>query len=114
MDGWLSRGIVLGPRLGRFGSAMDKSIILAGHNLPLVALGGFVLYGWHGLVLMRPYCEGGCGYWADCLEYTFGGVCWQLPIWFYTPIRGKAILMRAPLKCLQGGLVTNYGGLCKP
>ncbi|ULQ47277.1 ammonium transporter [Flagellatimonas centrodinii] len=40
--------LVLGPRLGRYGRAGDVRAI-PGHNLPMVALGGFILWlGWFG------------------------------------------------------------------
>ena len=44
IGGWVALAgiIVLGPRLGRFGRN-GQVHYLAGHNLPLVALGGFVL-----------------------------------------------------------------------
>jgi len=57
IGGWcaLAGVIVLGPRLGRFGreggSADGKTVTrdLPGHNLPLVALGGMILWlGWFG------------------------------------------------------------------
>ncbi len=50
IGGWcaLAGVIVLGPRLGRFGSG-GKPAYIAGHHLPQVALGGFVLWlGWFG------------------------------------------------------------------
>jgi ammonium transporter, Amt family len=50
IGGWcaLAGIIVLGPRLGRFG-ADRKPIYIAGHHLPQVALGGFILWlGWFG------------------------------------------------------------------
>lgn len=40
--------LLLGPRLGRFGASGDERAI-PGHNLPMVALGGFILWlGWFG------------------------------------------------------------------
>jgi len=50
IGGWcaLAATIILGPRLGRFGVDGEKRTIL-GHNLPLVALSGFLLwFGWFG------------------------------------------------------------------
>jgi Amt family ammonium transporter len=50
IGGWVALAgiIVLGPRLGRFGRK-GQSHFLAGHNLPLVALGGFILwFAWFG------------------------------------------------------------------
>ncbi|MBX2869134.1 MAG: ammonium transporter [Acidiferrobacterales bacterium] len=50
VGGWsaLAAAIILGPRLGRFSKDGEKRHIL-GHNLPLVALSGFLLwFGWFG------------------------------------------------------------------
>ncbi len=50
VGGWcaLAGAIVVGPRLGRF-SAMGAARAIPGHNLPLAALGVFVLWlGWFG------------------------------------------------------------------
>lgn len=50
IGGWaaLAGIIVLGPRLGRF-SANGESRTIPGHNLNMVALGGFILwFGWFG------------------------------------------------------------------
>ncbi len=50
VGGWcaLAGIIVLGPRLGRFSPA-GKPVYIAGHHLPQVALGGFILWlGWFG------------------------------------------------------------------
>jgi Amt family ammonium transporter len=41
--------IILGPRLGRFDPKTGEARNIPGHNLPLVALGGFILWlGWFG------------------------------------------------------------------
>lgn len=50
IGGWcaLAAAIILGPRLGRFG-ADGKTRSILGHNLPLVAMSGFLLwFGWFG------------------------------------------------------------------
>jgi ammonium transporter, Amt family len=50
IGGWaaLAGILVLGPRLGRF-SAAGESRLIPGHNLNMVALGGFILwFGWFG------------------------------------------------------------------
>ena len=50
IGGWcaLAGLLVLGPRLGRFG-ADGRPRTIPGHNLPMVALGGFILWmGWFG------------------------------------------------------------------
>ena len=50
IGGWVALAgiIVLGPRLGRF-AANGESRVIPGHNLSMVALGGFILwFGWFG------------------------------------------------------------------
>ena len=50
IGGWIALAgiIVLGPRLGRF-SASGEARTIPGHNLSMVALGGFILwFGWFG------------------------------------------------------------------
>lgn len=50
VGGWVALAgiIVLGPRLGRYGPD-GSSRLIPGHNLPSVALGGFILWlGWFG------------------------------------------------------------------
>jgi len=51
IGGWaaLAAAIVIGPRLGRFDRATGAAREIPGHNLSLVALGGFILWmGWFG------------------------------------------------------------------
>ncbi|MFI1744012.1 ammonium transporter [Thalassobellus sediminis] len=44
----LAAAIVLGPRLGKY-DANGKPVAIPGHNLPLAAVGGFILwFGWFG------------------------------------------------------------------
>jgi Amt family ammonium transporter len=44
----LAGALVMGPRLGRFGQD-GRPRVIPGHNLPMVALGGFILwFGWFG------------------------------------------------------------------
>lgn len=50
MGGWIALAavIILGPRLGRF-SQKGEARLIPGHNLTMVALGGFILwFGWFG------------------------------------------------------------------
>ena len=44
----LAAAIVLGPRLGKYGKD-GEAVAIPGHNLPLAAVGGFILwFGWFG------------------------------------------------------------------
>ena len=102
--------LVLGPRLGRFGRQGEVRDI-PGHNLPMVALGGFILWmGWFGFnggsisgldsanlgtVLINTYlgaCAGGLGALAF-MRFT-----------------GRPILLSASINGSLCGLVSITGG----
>ena len=102
--------MVLGPRLGRFGKKGEVRDI-PGHNLPMVALGGFVLWlGWFGFnggsisglesanlgtVLLNTYlgaCAGGIGALA------------------FMKLTGRPVLMSASVNGSLCGLVAITGG----
>ena len=102
--------IVLGPRLGRFGKNGEVRDI-PGHNLPMVALGGFILWmGWFGFnggsisglesanlgtVLINTYlaaCAGGLGALA------------------FMRMTGRQILMTGTVNGSLAGLVAITGG----
>ncbi|PXW94168.1 ammonium transporter [Sphaerotilus hippei] len=102
--------LALGPRLGRFGRNGEVRDI-PGHNLPMVALGGFVLWlGWFGfnggsisgldsanlgIVLLNTYlggCAGGLGSLA------------------YQRLTGKQVLMTTSVNGSLAGLVAITGG----
>lgn len=102
--------LALGPRLGRFGRQGEVRDI-PGHNLPLVALGGFVLWlGWFGfnggsisglesanlaMVLINTYlsaCAGG-----------LGALAWQLGT-------DRKVLMSASVNGSLAGLVAITAG----
>ncbi|MEY4417055.1 MAG: hypothetical protein RIQ53_4348 [Pseudomonadota bacterium] len=102
--------LVLGPRLGRFAKSGEAREI-PGHNLPLVALGGFVLWlGWFGFnggsisgldsanlgrVLLVTHL-GACG----------GGVGALL----FQKLSGRPVLMSASVNGSLCGLVAITGG----
>lgn len=102
--------VAVGPRLGRF-SKKGEVRDIPGHNLPMVALGGFVLWlGWFGfnggsisgldsanlgLVLLNTYlgaCTGGIGALA------------------YMVLRRQPVLMTASVNGSLGGLVAITAG----
>jgi Amt family ammonium transporter len=102
--------IVLGPRLGRY-SKSGETREIPGHNLPLVALGGFILWmGWFGfnggsisslekdnvgLVLINTHL-GGCAGGLGALLYMY--------------IRKKPVLMSATVNGSIAGLVGITAG----
>lgn len=111
IGGWVALAgiIVLGPRLGRFGRD-GKSHYLPGHNLPLVALGGFILWlAWFGFnagstiqanvsigrIALNTHlaaCAAAAAYMLICL------------------LRKKAILIRSTINASLGGLVAITAG----
>jgi len=107
VGGWcaLAGVIVLGPRLGRF-SRKGEVRLIPGHNLPLVAAGGFILWlGWFGfnggstlkagdglgVVLLNTHLAGTAGVSAALLLLT---------------IRNKPILLTHTVNGGLAGLVS--------
>lgn len=101
--------IVIGPRLGRYsrdGEARD----IPGHNLPLVALGGFILWlGWFGF-------NGGSISSMDdnlgliLLNTHLGGSAGAVGALIFMGMRHKAILMTATVNGSISGLVAITAG----
>jgi len=111
IGGWVALAgiIVLGPRLGRFGRN-GQSHYLAGHNMPLMALGGFVLWlGWFGFnaaSTINANVSIGRIALNTHLAACSGAVAYML----YALIRAKAILMRTTINASLGGLVGITAG----
>ena len=111
IGGWVALAgiIVLGPRLGRFGRN-GQSHHLAGHNLPLVALGGFVLwfawFGFNAASTVNASVSIGRIALNTHLAACSGAVAYML----YALIRGKAILLKTTINASLGGLVGITAG----
>ncbi|SDY43638.1 ammonium transporter [Acinetobacter kyonggiensis] len=111
IGGWVALAgiIVLGPRLGRFGRN-GQSHHLAGHNLPLVALGGFILwfawFGFNAASTVNASVSIGRIALNTHLAACSGAVAYML----YALIRGKAILMKTTINASLGGLVGITAG----
>lgn len=111
IGGWVALAgiIVLGPRLGRFGRH-GQSHHLAGHNLPLVALGGFILwlawFGFNAASTVNASVSIGRIALNTHLAACTGAVAYML----YAFIRGKAILMKTTINASLGGLVGITAG----
>ncbi|MEG0494624.1 MAG: ammonium transporter, partial [Clostridia bacterium] len=111
IGGWVALAgiIVLGPRLGRFGRN-GQTHHLAGHNLPLVALGGFVLwfawFGFNAASTVNASVSIGRIALNTHLAACAGAVAYML----YALIRGKAILMKTTINASLGGLVGITAG----
>lgn len=101
--------LVVGPRLGRYSSSGEVRDI-PGHNLPMVALGGFILWlGWFGfnggstlgitdglgMILINTHVSGACGFIGALL---------------YMQLAGKPVLMSTAVNGAIGGLVAITAG----
>ena len=111
IGGWVALAgiIVLGPRLGRFGRH-GQIHHLAGHNLPLVALGGFILwlawFGFNAASTVNASVSIGRIALNTHLAACAGAVAYML----YALIGGKAILMKTTINASLGGLVGITAG----
>lgn len=111
IGGWVALAgiIALGPRLGRFGRNAQIHH-LAGHNLPLVALGGFILwlawFGFNAASTVNANVSIGRIALNTHLAACAGAVAYML----YALIRGKAILMKTTINASLGGLVGITAG----
>lgn len=111
IGGWcaLAGVIVLGPRLGRFGPN-GESRPIPGHNLSLVALGGFILwFGWIGF-------NGGSTLAAEVgigkiLVNTHLGACaGAVGSALFSVMLGRPVLLTATVNASIGGLVSITAG----
>jgi Amt family ammonium transporter len=111
IGGWVALAgiLVLGPRLGRFGRN-GQSHYLAGHNLPLVALGGFILwlawFGFNAASTVRADVSVG----RIALNTHLSACAAAATYMLYALIRSRAILMRTTINASLGGLVAITAG----
>ncbi len=110
VGGWcaLAAVMVLGPRLGRFSRAGETRHI-PGHNLPLIALGGFILwFGWFGF-------NGGSVTNLDnlgsvLLNTHLGACAGAMGAVTFLTLSGKPIMMTTTVNATIGGLVSVTAG----
>lgn len=111
IGGWVALAgiIVLGPRLGRFGHN-GQVHHLAGHNMPLVALGGFILwlawFGFNAASTVNANVSIGRIALNTHLAACAGAIAYML----YSLVRGKAILIKTTINASLGGLVGITAG----
>lgn len=111
IGGWVALAgiIVLGPRLGRFGRN-GQVHHLAGHNMPLVALGGFILwlawFGFNAASTVNANVSIGRIALNTHLAACAGAIAYML----YSLVRGKAILIKTTINASLGGLVGITAG----
>lgn len=111
IGGWVALAgiLVLGPRLGRFGRH-GQSHYLPGHNMTLVALGGFVLWlAWFGFnagSTIRADVSVGRIALNTHLAACTAAVMYML----LCLVRSKAILIKTTINASLGGLVAITAG----
>lgn len=111
IGGWVALAgiIVLGPRLGRFGRN-GQVHHLAGHNMPLVALGGFILwlawFGFNAASTVNANVSIGRIALNTHLAACAGAIAYML----YSLVRSKAILIKMTINASLGGLVGITAG----
>ncbi len=111
VGGWsaLAGVIVLGPRLGKY-DPDGKPRYIAGHNLPLVAMGGFILWiGWFGFNGgMTMNAEASIG--KIVLNTHLAGAAGVVGAVIIMVIKKKPILMTNTIYGSLGGLVGVTAG----
>ncbi len=110
VGGWcaLAAVMVLGPRLGRFSRAGETRYI-PGHNLPMIALGGFILWlGWFGFNGGSVTSLNNLG---NVLLNTHLGACaGAMGAIFFMALTNKPIMMTTTVNASIGGLVSVTAG----
>ncbi len=102
--------LVLGPRLGRFGR--DGSVRdIPGHNLPMVALGGFVLWmGWFGFNGGSVSGIDSANLGVTLLNTHLGACAGGLGALAFMRLSGRPVLLSASINGSLCGLVSITGG----
>lgn len=111
IGGWVALAgiLVLGPRLGRFGRN-GESHYLPGHNLPLVALGGFILWlAWFGFNAGSTI-QANVSIGRIALNTHLAACAAAMMYMLLCLIRSKAILIRNTINASLGGLVGITAG----
>lgn len=111
IGGWVALAgiIILGPRLGRFGRK-GQSHFLAGHNLPLVALGGFFLwFAWFGFNAGSTVAAN-VSIGRIALNTHLAACAAAATYMILALIQSKAVLMRYTINASLAGLVAITAG----
>ena len=111
IGGWVALAgiIVLGPRIGRFGRN-GQVHYLPGHNLPLIALGGFILWlAWFGFnAASTVNADVSIG--RIALNTHLAACAAAVAYMLFALVRRKAILIRTTINASLGGLVGITAG----
>ncbi len=111
VGGWVALAgiIILGPRLGRFGRK-GRAHYLAGHNMTMVCLGGFILwFAWFGFNAGSTV-RGDASIGRIALNTHLAACAAAGAYMLLALVRGKAILMRTAINASLGGLVGITAG----
>lgn len=111
IGGWVALAgiIVLGPRLGRFGRH-GQVHDLPGHSMPLVALGGFILWlAWFGFNAASTV-NANVSIGRITLNTHLAACAASVTYMLYALARRKAILMKTTINASLGGLVGITAG----
>ncbi|KXZ73072.1 ammonium transporter [Acinetobacter venetianus] len=111
IGGWVALAgiIILGPRLGRFGRK-GQSHFLAGHNLPLVALGGFILwFAWFGFNAASTV-SASVSIGRIALNTHLAACAAAATYMILALIQSKAVLIRYTINASLAGLVAITAG----
>lgn len=111
IGGWVALAgiIVLGPRMGRFDS-QGRARHIPGHNLSLVALGGFMLWlAWFAFNAGSTVAAGG-NIGKIALNTHLAACAGTVTYLVLSLIRGKAILLTGAINASLGGLVAITAG----
>lgn len=122
VGGWigLAGALCVGPRIGKY-SLDGKSLAIPGHNIPLVALGVFILwFAWFGFnCCSTTAADSTVGYIGvnTCLSACMGFAAAMLTIWFLTGKPDPSMSMNGALAGLVGVTagcfeVSPVGALC--
>jgi Amt family ammonium transporter len=102
--------LALGPRLGRFGKNGEVRDI-PGHNMPMVALGGFILFlGWFGFNGGSISGLDSANLGTVLLNTYLGGCAGGLGALAFQRLTGREVLMSASVNGSLAGLVAITGG----
>jgi Amt family ammonium transporter len=102
--------LALGPRLGRFGKQGEVRDI-PGHNLPMVALGGFILWlGWFGFNGGSVSGLDSANLGTVLLNTHLGACAGGLGALAFMRLTGRPVLLSASINGSLCGLVSITGG----
>jgi len=102
--------MVVGPRLGRFDPVTGKGRLIPGHNLTIVALGGFILWlGWFGFNAGSTL-QGDASLGKIALNTHLAACAGAAGIFLCQALLGRPVLLTLTINGSLGGLVAITAG----